>query len=332
MKILSIIVPSYNIGAFVDECVPTFVDSGLYELVDVYFVDDGATDDTKEKLEPYVREHPDYFHFVHKDNGGHGSVINYALTKCVHTKYFKVIDGDDCIDPKAMRALALFLTQCDDDLVVSGYVENYPNRQNVIEPIEPGLEGVFLERQTHGLEILPHLNVTIHSATFKSEVFQKNHIMLPEKVFFEDNLYILYASPHLESISFVNACVYYYRLGNPNQSVSLAGLAKHYGDAMMVRKLAFEFYDLHESEFNASLKGFYVKKLASCLSAYRSTILYYKENKQAREKCLELYRNDVRYPQLLSELKKYKFYKLLFATKFRFIGVFRRIEMRNMSK
>lgn len=332
MKILSIIVPSYNTGAFVDECVPTFVDAGLFDLVDVFFIDDGATDDTKERLEPYIREHSDYFHFVHKENGGHGSVINYALNNCVHTKYFKVIDGDDHIDPKAMCALASFLAQCDDDLVVSGYAERYPNRQNVIEPIESGLEDAFLEGYSYGLEILPHLNVTIHSATFKSEVFQKNHITLPEKVFFEDNLYILYATPYLKRISFIKVCVYYYRLGNPTQSVSLAGVTKHYDDAMKVRRLAFEFYDLHESEFHPGAKEFYIKQLARCLSMYRSTIPYYKDNKQAREKCLELHRNDARYPQLLSELKKYKFYRLLFAANFRFIGAFRKIEMRNMKK
>ena len=48
-KILSIIVPSYNVENYIDSCVPTYIDKRLFDKVDVYFIDDGATDNTKTK-------------------------------------------------------------------------------------------------------------------------------------------------------------------------------------------------------------------------------------------------------------------------------------------
>lgn len=331
-KILSIIVPSYNTSMFIDECVPTFINDKLFELIDIYFIDDGALDDTRAKLEPYILKYPNFFHFYHKENGGHGSVINYGLQSCVKTKYFKVIDGDDYIDSESMYELAMYLLSCDDDLVVSGYYEKYSSRELMINPICSELKSNFIEKRTYGPEILVNLNITIHSSTFKTSIFKDNGILLPEKVFYEDNLFILYSSLFLKKISFINSFIYYYRLGNPNQSVSLEGRIKHYCDSIIVRQLAFEFFDNNINTFNLHAKSFYIKHIAKCLSCYRNTILYYKNNRNAKEKCLELYRNDLKYPDLIYELKKQNFHRFLFNSKFHFIWLIRRIETKKIMR
>ncbi|HBF68312.1 MAG TPA: hypothetical protein DDW20_03210 [Firmicutes bacterium] len=331
-KILSIIVPSYNTSVFVDECVPTFINKKLFDLVDIYFIDDGATDNTKEKLETYINRFPDYFHFYHKNNGGHGSVINFGLKNCVKTKYFKVIDGDDYVDSEALYKLALYLSTCDDDLVVSGYCEKYTNKIIEIKPLNQEQEIKYQEKTSYGLDILLNMNITIHSCTFKTCIFVDHKIILPEKVFFEDNLFIIYPVPFLKSVSFVNDYIYFYRLGNPNQSVSYKGRTKHYDDSIFVRKLAFSYFENNIQFFSDTEKKFFFKHISQTLSCYRNTILYYKNNKIARKKCLEIYQNDLKYPDLMSELKKSRFYKWLFNTHFNFIGIFRRIQIRELKK
>ena len=90
--ILTIIIPSYNTSKFVDECLPTFIDDYLIGKVVIYLIDDGATDDTQGKIQKYVMDYPDLFKFVHKENGGHGSVINFGVHNLVKSKYFKIID------------------------------------------------------------------------------------------------------------------------------------------------------------------------------------------------------------------------------------------------
>lgn len=328
-KILSIIVPSYNTSSFVQECVPTFIDERLFNDVDVFFIDDGATDNTEQTLRPFLEKYPDYFHFCHKENGGHGSVINYGLSKCVKTKYFKVIDGDDFVDREALINLVSYLKTTNDDLVVSGYLEKYPNGETKIPPITMDDNSSYKERTTYGPELLIALNLTIHSATFKTSIFVDNQIVMPEKLFFEDNLFILYPTIYLKAISFINDYVYCYRLGNPNQSVSIAGRIKHYQDSLVVRDLAHRFLASQAMGTCQCIKDYCIKRVAQSLSCYQNTLLYYKDNKLAREKCHELYLEDIKNPQLLDELKKQKFHRYLFASKFRFICLFRMAVKKN---
>lgn len=328
-KILSIIVPSYNTSSFVQECVPTFIDERLFNDVDVFFIDDGATDNTEQTLRPFLEKYPDYLHFCHKENGGHGSVINYGLSNCVKTKYFKVIDGDDFVDREALINLVSYLKTTNDDLVVSGYLEKYPNGEVKIPPIAMDDNSSYKERTTYGPELLIALNLTIHSATFKTSIFVDNQIVMPEKLFFEDNLFILYPTIYLKAISFINDYVYCYRLGNPNQSVSIAGRIKHYQDSLVVRDLAHRLLASQAMGTCQCIKEYCVKRVAQSLSCYRNTLLYYKDNKLAREKCRELYLEDIKNPQLLDELKKQKFHKYLFASKFRFICLFRMVVKNN---
>lgn len=324
-KILSIIVPSYNTSSFVQECVPTFIDERLFNDVDVFFIDDGATDNTEQALRPFIEKYPDYLHFCHKENGGHGSVINYGLTNCVKTKYFKVIDGDDFVDREALINLVNYLKTTNDDLVVSSYLEKYSNSETKIPPIVSNNSSDYKERTTYGPELLIALNLTIHSATFKTSIFVGNQIKMPEKLFFEDNLYILYPTIYLKAISFINDYVYCYRLGNPNQSVSIAGRIKHYQDSLVIRNLAHCFLASQAMEACQYTKDYCVKRVAQSLSCYQNTLLYYKDNKLARRKCRELYSEDMENPQLLEELKKQKFHKYLFASKFCFIRLFRAV-------
>ena len=63
--ILTIIIPAYNISLYVDECLPTYINDRLFEKIKVILIDDGATDDTKEKVERYCERYPDIFTFVH---------------------------------------------------------------------------------------------------------------------------------------------------------------------------------------------------------------------------------------------------------------------------
>ena len=323
-KILSIIVPSYNIEKYIDSCVPTYIDERLFDKVDIYFIDDGATDNTKSKLDMYLEKYPDYFHFVHKENGGHGSVINFGVSNCVKTKYFKVIDGDDFVNPDELNKLVDYLSTNDDDLIVSCFVHEYPDKAEKQFAIK-GECSEFEEGKTYDSKLLESLNVTIHSATFKTDIFRKNQITLPEKVFYEDNLYILYPMKYVKKISFVNYFVYHYRLGNPNQSVSFANRNKHYLDSILCKNCALEFLNSISNSKDEHLLNYAYRKISEGLSCYVGTICYWGKNKVVRQKCLELFEKDKQFPSLLNEMKKFRFLRFAFNTNFRFVALYKLI-------
>lgn len=222
--ILTIIVPSYNTSKYVDECLPSFISNQLINKVKIILIDDGATDDTATKIGKYTQKYPDLFSFVHKDNGGHGSVINYGVHKIVLTKYFKIIDGDDWSDSSTLLEFVSFLEQNDYDLVINDFVKVYHSKQEY--------------QKCYGVEDYGHYRgfyTTIHSMTFKTSIFKNNSIFVREKVFYEDNEFVLFPLEYVNTIGYFNKPIYYYRLGNTNQSVSVQSMLKRRNDYILVK-------------------------------------------------------------------------------------------------
>ena len=80
-KILTIIVPSYNTEAYIDECLPTMLKHRYRKQLELLLVNDGSRDGTLEKLKQYEQSYPDTVPVIDKEIGGHGSVINLGIRK-----------------------------------------------------------------------------------------------------------------------------------------------------------------------------------------------------------------------------------------------------------
>ena len=92
--ILTIIVPSYQTKAFLEDTLPHYFLSEEQNSLQVFLIDDGSDEETSNALETWSEKNPNLFKVFHKKNGGHGSVINFAIP-FLESKYFQVIDGDD---------------------------------------------------------------------------------------------------------------------------------------------------------------------------------------------------------------------------------------------
>jgi len=230
--ILTIIVPSYNIEKYIDDCVPFYDNERFRGKLLVYFIDDGATDLTKEKLAYYINKNPEVFSFFHKENGGHGSVINYGVHNLVFTKYFKIVDGDDWVDPNNLSKLIDYLYMTDDDLVVNDYTNVVGDKKTRV--------CCLLSNEA---KTLFDLKLTIHSVTFKTSVFKENSIFLTEHVFYEDNEYVLYPLPYIKKFSYLSFPVYQYRLGNDGQSVSIGSRLKNVNHIQIIESNVLSYYE-----------------------------------------------------------------------------------------
>ena len=94
-KLLSIIVPSCNMEAYLPKCLQSLVvDPVLMERLEVVVVNDGSNDRTGEIAHGFEARFPGTFKVIDKENGHYGSCINAALG-IVSGKYVKVLDADD---------------------------------------------------------------------------------------------------------------------------------------------------------------------------------------------------------------------------------------------
>ena len=80
IKILTIIVPVYNVDAFLRNCLNSFAGSSGIQDLEVLVVNDGSTDGSLEIVKEYVSRQPEIFRVVTKENGGHGSAVNTGIS------------------------------------------------------------------------------------------------------------------------------------------------------------------------------------------------------------------------------------------------------------
>ena len=106
MKILSVIIPCYNSEGYMSKCIDSVLTGG--EDVEIVIIDDGSTDRTAEIADDYVSRYPSIVKVIHKENGGHGSGINYGI-KAATGWFFKVVDSDDRLDEEGLKKVIAVL-------------------------------------------------------------------------------------------------------------------------------------------------------------------------------------------------------------------------------
>ena len=240
MKLLTVTVPCYNSQDYMRHCIESLLPGG--ERVEILIIDDGSKDDTGRIADEYAEKYPTIVRVIHQENGGHGEGINQGLRHAAGT-YFKVVDSDDWLSDDFPAFLDL-LEQCEArggvDLAVTNYYyvhsDGIGDRSINYSSVLP--EGrVFTWADTRPFRI--HQMLTIHSCTFRTENMRKWGCELPKHTFYEDNLMVCLTLPHTRRMVYMNADLYRYAIGRPDQSVQRTVMMKRYHHQILVTERCF---------------------------------------------------------------------------------------------
>lgn len=132
MKLLSIIIPTYNMEALLEKDLNSLVleNAEQRSKLDVIVVNDGSTDHSSEIAHQFAERYPEEFRVLDKPNGNYGSCINAALPM-VEGKYVRIMDADDTYYTENLPAYLDVLEQQDAELVLSPYDKIDENGQIV---------------------------------------------------------------------------------------------------------------------------------------------------------------------------------------------------------
>ncbi len=105
---ISIIIPSYNRAAFLEQNIPALLklDYADYEII---VVDDGSTDNTSQVFEKLKDPKLTYYH---KNNEERAAARNYGAARA-NGAYITFLDSDDILFPDALRKAADVIAQKD---------------------------------------------------------------------------------------------------------------------------------------------------------------------------------------------------------------------------
>lgn len=120
---ISIVIPAYNAGRFLSECLDSILNQ-TFSSYEVIICDDSSSDDTGEIACSYCRK-DSRFHYFRIKHGGAGAARNFGMSKA-SGRYYYFLDSDDMLMPDALEKLYGSAEAYSADIVVarSHYLDN----------------------------------------------------------------------------------------------------------------------------------------------------------------------------------------------------------------
>ncbi len=243
-KILTIVVPSYNVEKYIDRCLASLThDARLLKDLDVIIVNDGSLDGTALKAQEYASRFKESVRIIDKDNGGHGSTINAAIP-LARGKFFRVVDADDWVNIDDFSKYIDVLKNTSADLVLTDYsYERVYDPLNIEKAQYKTLQYnvVYKVSKFNFQDFLPDY-FTMATMTYKTEVLLASKLYLDEKTYYVDMEYAIFPLTQVKTFIYLDFEIYRYYIGRPEQSMSKGSMIKHRADHRKVLEQTVAFY------------------------------------------------------------------------------------------
>lgn len=185
---VSIIVPCYNVGKYLDRCINSLV-SNYYPDKELIFVNDGSTDTTSEILEAAAAKYA-CIKIIHKHNEGVSVARNTGMENA-DGKYIMFVDPDDYVEHNFILRASKEMEQSGCDMIMFGFNTDWTGRLEPVTPLEhynlssnkqiieklfPRIYGLSLERFHNWLSgggLCPIKKPVRYGAGFIGKVFFK---------------------------------------------------------------------------------------------------------------------------------------------------------------
>lgn len=139
MKLISIIVPVYNVEKYLGECIDSIL-SQTYQNLELVLVDDGSPDNSGKICDEYA-DKDKRIRAIHKENGGVSSARNVGLD-AANGEYITFVDSDDLIDKRYLELMYNKIEETSSDMCFCHFdrfdensceeqKENIPQKLNV---------------------------------------------------------------------------------------------------------------------------------------------------------------------------------------------------------
>lgn len=261
-KILSIIIPSYHVSAYLYHGVYTMLEHDNAQKMEIIIVNDGSKDNTLEVAHKLQERYTDnIIKIIDKVNGGHGSTINEGL-KVASGKYIRIIDGDDWVNTDDMCKLIDVLSTETADVIVTDYCEDRAVENMLIERklysfMQPGRHYHFDDLCYDGYGF-DEWGPILATANYRKEML-KDSFKLTEKSFYIDMEFDAFSIAKVKTMAYYPLNIYRYFIGRVDQSISENSYRRNYAQHENVIFRLIDFYE--NSDVSVQKKSYVLKKL-----------------------------------------------------------------------
>lgn len=270
---LSIIVPIYNVGKYLDECVnsilaQTFTD---FELI---LVDDGSTDGSGAICDAFA-ERDRRVRVLHKKNGGVVSARQEGVL-AAKGRYVGYVDGDDWIENDMYERLVYYMDKYNCDMAMCDIVHEDTARLLETGGTTDNIDDGYYDLEKMKARVFPTMVYSgrfyefgiypvVWNKLYKRDKLIKHQCAVDKRITIGDDTACVF--PYIldsESMYFIKGVpLYHYR--HPESSMT-AVYDKIYFDRIKILYGFFRNTPLAASEYGGQLDYYYAYTIKTCIS------------------------------------------------------------------
>lgn len=220
--VVSIIVPCYNVGQYVEQCIRSLMGQ-CYNNLEIIPVDDGSKDNTPHILDSLAVE-DNRINVIHKNNEGVSAARNTGLDVATG-EYVIFVDGDDFLALDYVEYMLSLAAKDNADFVMSENCFTIESQHQVgkedvrtISPVE-----------ATALLISPRVIVGCWNKMFRRSFLNDNKLRFSTSLFYGEGLYFIIKSAQLSNrVTVGNRMVYFYRRNNESSATTKYNIEKYH--------------------------------------------------------------------------------------------------------
>lgn len=271
---ISIIIPVYNVGKYLDQCLSS-VSRQTYADFECILIDDGSTDESTGICDQWA-EKDQRIRVIHKKNEGVSAARNLGIDVAKGEKIL-FVDSDDWLDEEYVELMVKHSEEA--DLAVSGIIYEYGNgNKKILQPYDTRLFPLGSENSSHFTNLCEKglLYGPVEKLYLRS-IIEKNNIRFPVGCSYgEDLLFNFKYLEHVKTISTINSAHYHYRI--TSNTLSSRFRANKFDEDYQQWRVYFSFFQNHHL-LNETSNQFLYQRLWGIV--YDGLFQYPKQNDSA---------------------------------------------------
>ncbi len=272
LKRLSVIIPIYNVGEYLDKCLYSVVNQ-TYRDLEIILVDDASTDDSGKRCDLWKKKDK-RIDVIHKQkNEGQAKARNEGVERCTG-EYLAFLDADDWWEHAYAQKMIAILEKSDADITICDiYYENSNTKEISEIRMESGI--VYCPHQNP--EMINLARTYLWGKVYRAQFYQSLGIRQPG-IRYEDLAVVPYIVAKANRIARCQDPLYHYlrhRAGNTVDDltkIDAVGNALEIAIGLFKEAGIFEDYKLQLERLCFGQVRFAIRKIGGLCMQYQNSI------------------------------------------------------------